>query len=560
LDKPSIDLQPASRALSSARNRFSEPLAVLMVVVALVMLIACANVANLLLAKSGVRQREIAIRLSLGSSRLRLVRQLLTESLLLSTLGGLLGVLLAVWARNAIVYLATSGDNAPAIRANWNWRVLGFTAAVCILNAVLFGLAPALRATGVDLVSILKGSTGNRRPGRFRLGRILVAGQVALSLTLLVGAGLFLGTFRNLDRIDPGFDRDRVLLVTLDPTMAGYHGDKVVQTFKTALERTASIPGVRAVTLLRDRILSGQISLTSIWVPGYTLRADENPSNQWVGSNAAGPHFFETAGIRLVAGRDFSERDDEHSPKVAIINQSMAKHYFAGQNPIGRHIAWSRSEPPVEVVGVVRDIAYLGLRDQSQDLVFTPIFQTDAKSWNTATIFVRTADDSPRIANDIRAAIQAIDPNLPPYAIATMNQQVRSRLVQQRLLAMLTTFFGLLALTLSAVGLYGVVSYGVTQRSGEIGLRMALGASRGSILSLALGETARMAGAGVLLGIAIALITARFVQSMLYGITADDGASLAIAILVLTMVALFAGFLPARRASRLDPMAALRYE
>jgi predicted permease len=428
------------------------------------------------------------------------------------------------------------------------------------MNTVLFGLAPALRATGVDLLSILKGSPANRRPSRFRLGRILVAGQVALSLTLLVGAGLFLGTFRNLDRIDPGFDRNGVLLVTLDPTMGGYHGEEVVQIFRRALERTASIPGVRAVTLLRYRILNGQISLRSIWVPGYTLRSDENANNQWVGINEAGPHFFESAGIHLVAGRDFSERDDEHSPKVAIINQSMAKHYFAGQNPIGRHLAWSRSNPPVEVVGVVRDIAYLGLRDQSQDLVFTPIFQTAAKSWTTATMFVRTADDSPRIANDIRGAMQALDPNLPPYAITTMNQQVRSRLVQQRLLATLTTFFGLLAMTLSAVGLYGVVSYGVAQRTGEIGLRMALGASRGSILSLTLGETAATAGAGMLLGIATALMASRFVAGMLYGITPADTASLAAAIAILTGVSLIAGFLPARRASRVDPMVALRYE
>ena len=561
LDQLSIDLHPASRALSNARNRFSEPLAVLMAVVALVMLIACANIANLLLAKAGVRQREIAIRLSLGSSRRRLVRQLLTESLLLSLLGGLIGVLLAVWARQAIVYLVASGDNTPAIPPDWNWRVLSFTAAVCIVNALLFGLAPALRATAVDLVSMLKGSRSFRPSGRFRLGRILVVGQIALSLALLIAAGLFLGTFRNLDRIDPGFDRDGVLMVTLDPTMAGYRGDKVVQTFKTALERTSAIPGVRAVTLLRDRILTGQISMTSIWVPGYTLRNDESVSNQWVVSNAAGPRFFSIAGIRLVQGRDFSERDDEHSPKVAIVNQSLANHFFSGQNPIGQHIAWSRTDPPVEIVGVVRDIAYLGLRSQSQDVVFTPIFQTTGDgAWNSATIFIRTAGDSALIAGAIRSAIQAIDPNLPPYGISTMNQQVGSTLAQPRMLATLTIFFGLLALTLSAVGLYGVVSYGVTQRTGEIGLRMALGASRGSILNLALGETAAMASAGILLGTGMALTAARLVRSMLYGVTAVDTPSLAAAIGLLTAVALCAGFWPARRASRVDPMTALRYE
>ena len=213
-------------------------------------------------------------------------------------------------------------------------------------------------------------------------------------MTLLIGAGLFIGTLRNLNRIEPGFDRDGVLMLTLDPTMAGYHGRKVVQVFKTALERTAAIPGVRAATLIRDRILNNQISLSGIWVPGYTLRNGENASNQWVGINAVGPGFFGIAGVRLIAGREFSERDNEHSSKVAVINQSLAKHYFGNKNPVGQHFAWARSQPPVEVVGVVRDIAYLGLRDQNQDLAFTPIFQTAPDAWSSATILIRTAVDS----------------------------------------------------------------------------------------------------------------------------------------------------------------------
>jgi predicted permease len=559
LDKLAIDLQPAGQALSSARNRFSEPLRVLMVVVAVVMLIACANIANLLLAKSGVRQREIAIRLSLGSSRLRLIRQLLTESLLLSLFGGLVGVLLAVWLRSAIVYLASPPDGTAAIRPEWNLRVFAFTAAICILNAVLFGLAPALRATAVDLVSPLKG-VFRSRPGRLRLGKVLAAGQVALSLTLLVLGGLFLGTFRNLERIDLGFDRDRVLMLTLDPTMAGYRGPKAAQVLQTALARTASIPGVRAVTLLRDRMLTGQISMSSLYVPGYALRSDENAANQWVISNAVGPRFFAIAGMRLTEGRDFSERDNLAAPQVAVINQTMARHYFAGNNPLGQRIARSKEGPLIEIVGVVRDTAYMNVRTTTQDVVFTPILQTEPDSWNSATIFVRTGDDSPRVTQDVRAAIQAIDPNLPPFAIRTMNQQVANTLTQQRLLAMLSGFFGALALALSAVGLYGVISYGITQRTGEIGLRMALGASRGSILNLTLGETARLTAAGMVLGIGIALVCCRFVSGLLYGIAPTDMASLGGSVAILTVVALLAGFVPGRRASKVDPMTALRYE
>jgi predicted permease len=559
LDKLTMDLQPASKALSSARNRFSEPLRVLMVVVALVMLIACANIANLLLAKSGVRRREIAIRLSLGSSRLRLIRQLLTESLLLSLFGGLLGVLLAVWLRAAIVYLASPQDGAIPIPAEWNLRVFAFTAAVCLLNAVFFGLAPALRATAVDLVSPLKG-VFRPRPGRLRLGKVLVAGQVALSLTLLVAAGLFLGTFRNLERIDLGFDRDRVLMLTLDPTMAGYRGPKAAQVFQTALDRTAAIPGVQAVTLLRDRMLTGQISMSSLWVPGYALRSDENAANQWVISNAVGPRFFAIAGMHLIAGRDFSERDNLAAPQVAVVNQTMARHYFAGGNPLGQRIARSKEGPPIEIVGVVRDTAYMNVRTTNQDVLFTPILQTEADSCNSATIFIRTADDSPRVAQDVRAAMQAVDPNLPPIAVRTMHQQVANTLIQQRLLATLSAFFGALALALSAVGLYGVISYGIAQRTAEIGLRMALGASRASILNLTLGETARLTAAGMALGLAIALVCCRFVAGLLYGIAPTDTASLGGSAALLTVVALLAGFIPGRRASRVDPITALRFE
>ncbi len=560
VDKLSIVLQPASQGLSSVRNRFSKPLEVLMVVVGLVMLIACANIANLLLAKSSARQREIGIRLSLGSSRRRLIRQLMTESLVLSVLGAVLGVLFAVWLRSAIVYLATPEQGGPTIPDTWNVRVFAFTAGISIFNAFLFGLAPALRATGVDLAAMLKNVRTGRTAGRITLGKVLVAGQVAVSLTLLVGAALFLNTFRNLDRIDVGFERKHLLMATLDPSMSGHHGAQAEQIFKRAMEGIERIPGVQAATLMRDRILNNYVSLTSIWVPGYTLKSNENAANQWVVSNSVGPRFFAISGIRLVAGRDFSDRDNERAPKVAIVNQSMARHYFAGQSPIGRQIAWSRTEPPVEIIGVLRDIAYLGVRDRQQDVVFTPILQSDPESWNSATVLMRTSVDPARVLGGVRSVIRGIDPNLPAYAVMTMERQVENTLVQQELLATLSTFFAVLALGLSAVGLYGVLSYGVAQRTSEIGLRMALGAPRGSILRLLLGETAWLLAIGLALGAGAALAASRFIASMLYGVTASDATPLLGAAAILSAVALLAGFLPARRASRVDPMAALHYE
>jgi len=559
IQKMSVELTPASQGLSRARNRFSEPLEVLMVVVGLVMLIACANIANLLLARSAARRSEIGIRLSLGSSRARLIRQLLTESLLLSILGGVLGILFAVWARDGIVYLATTQQSAPVIPAQWNLRVFGFTAAICVLNAFLFGIAPALRATRIDLAAALKAARTGRSAGRIPLGRALVAGQVAVSLALLTGAMLLLGTFRNLDRIDLGFARDHTLLVTIDPSLAGYRGAQAAQVYRQVVDRVAAIPGVRAASLMRSKVLSGDLSMNSLWVPGYTPQKGEDSGQLWVVNNGVGPRFFGTSGMQLIAGRDFSERDNERAPKVAVVNETMAQHYFGTQNPIGRRIGWERSaEPPVEIVGVVRDPKYIGVREEKQEVVFTPFFQETGS--RAGTVLIRTAIDPAALAGDIRAAIRSIDANLPIYDVTTMDRMVGASLVQERLMAILSGFFGVLALGLSAVGLYGVLSYAVAQRTSEIGLRMALGAQRSGILRMILGDTARLLVAGVAIGIAVALSGARLIRSMLFGITPTDAFSLGTAAVILVAVALVAGFLPARRASLVDPMVALRHE
>jgi predicted permease len=555
IQKSSIELSPASQGFSSARNRFSEPLKVLMVVVAMVMLIACANVANLLLAKASARQREIAIRLSLGSSRGRLVRQLLTESLLLAVLGGALGMLFSAWARDGIIYLA--GAQAAAIPDGWNWRVLGFTAAICFLNALIFGIAPALRATNIDFAQALKAGRAGR-VGRLPLARVLVAAQVSLSLTLLVGAGLFLGTFRNLDNIDLGYDRDHALMMTVDPALAGYKGVQAREIYGLILKHVGGIHGVRSVSLMRARLMSGNVNMNGVFVPGYTLQKGEDPRSLWAISNQVGAGFFAVSGMHLAAGRDFSERDNAGAPKVVAINQAMAQHFFGDKDPIGQHIAWDRKEQPMTVIAVVRDFKSFGVREGKQDVIFSPYLQSEAQS--SSTILVRTSVPPTRVASDVRAAIRAVDPKIPQYDVMTMEQQVEKSLSQQRLLAVLASAFGLLALGLAAIGLYGVLSYGVTQRTGEIGLRMALGAKRSSILQLILSETARLVAIGLAIGIGVAIGGGRAIKSMLYGVTPADGWSIGIAVAILASVALLAGFLPARRASRVDPMVALRHE
>jgi predicted permease len=553
-----VVMKPASHGVKgSVQWKFSKPLQVLMGVVVLVMLIACANIANLLLAKASAREREIAIRMSLGSTRGRLIRLLLTESVLLSVLGGMLGIVLAVWARDGIVYLA-SVKSGLVIPSSWNWRVIAFTAGVCFLNALLFGIAPALRATGVDFGEALKSGRSGRLAGRLPLARVLIAAQVALSLALLTGAALFLTTFRNLDRVDVGFDRDHALLVTVDPGLAGYEDARIREIYRQDLERVGSIPGVRSASIMVTRLMSGMMWFNGVVVPGYTLRQGEDPNNMFVMTNRVGANFVRISGMHLVAGRDFSELDNESAPKVALINQTMAKHFFAGMDPIGRTIQWGKKEPPMTIIGVVKGIKNWGMEEDEQDAMFAPLSQHEAPG--SATLLVRTTVDPMRVAADVRAAIHAVDPRVPQYDVNTMDRTIESTLSQQRLLAILATVFGALALGLAAIGLYGILSYGVTQRTGEIGVRMALGAQRANIVKLILGETARLVGIGILIGIGVAIAGARAVKSMLYGVSPADAWSIGIAVVILAGAALLAGFLPARRASRVDPMVALRDE
>jgi predicted permease len=551
-----IELKPASQGFSQVRNRFSEPLKVLMAVVAMVLLIACANVANLLLAKANGRRREIAIRMSLGSSRWRVVRQLLTESVLLAIGGGALGFVFAIWARQAIILVAGVEDAS----LNWDYRVIAFTAGVCLLSALLFGTAPALRATtAIDFAEALKAGGSGRIAGRLRLGRALVATQVALSLALLVGAGLFIFTFRNLDRIDLGYARKDVLLVTLDPKLAGYSGARVGEVYRAAIDRIAELPGVRSVTMMGDRLMSGNVSLSSVFVPGYTPKNGEDPAHMWAIDTGVGPQFLATSGMQLIAGRDFDERDTEKSHKVALINETMARHFWSTMNAVGRQFSGEPGDPPIEVVGVVRNVKYFGVRQTDHDIMFVPAAQYK-EAPGQATLMVRTSVDPSRVIAGVQSAIREVDARVPMYDLITLDEEVEKSLSLQRLLALLSGFFGGLALLLAAIGLYGVLSYAVSQRTGEIGIRMALGAQPRTVVGMILGETSRLVLAGVVAGIALALAGGRLVKSMLYGVESTDAASMAAAAAILLLAALVAAFFPARRASRVDPMVALRHE
>ncbi len=561
LQNRAVTLTPASRGMSGIRGQFSEPLRILMVVVALVMLIACANIANLLLARGSAREREIAIRMSLGSSRWRLIRQLLTESLLLALCGALAGIPVAMWARAGIVYLALKSDTADSLPLEWNFRLIAFTVAMAVVTGLLFGIAPALRATGLRYTETLRGGLRGGRTGRglgrIPLGRILVAGQVALSLALVVGAALFLSTFRNLDRTNVGYDRDHSLLLTVDPSLAGYTDERASALFGQILERLHSVQGVRSASVMQTTMLAGQMMLRSFVRPGYALQPGEDDKNFWVISNPVGPHFLKTAGVHLVTGRDFEEGDNQRAPKVTVINEAMARHFFAGRNPIGQHINSAYSKDSFEIIGIIRDIKYVGLRPDKQEVMLMPIAQLPA---NTATLLVRTAGEPLAMLPAVRAVISEVDAKLPIYDVTTMEQQVQASMAKERMLATLATLFGVLALALSAIGLYGVLSYGVVQRTGEIGIRMALGARRGNIIRLVLGDTALVLIAGIAAGIGLALAGGRLIQSMLFGVSATDAISMIGAACILAAVATLAGYLPARRACRVDPMVALRHE
>jgi len=548
-DLPQLKLTPGGQGLTESRRSFSQPLFVLMTAVGLVLLVACLNVASLLLARAATRRKEIAVRMAAGAGRWRLIRQLLTESVLLASFGGALGLVFAYWGKDALLALI-----GPALSLNLklDLRVLGFTAAVSALTGIAFGLAPALRATRIDLISALKDGGGGAGPVRSRLSKGLIVAQVALSLVLLVGAGLFVRTLRNLTQVEVGFNRENLLLFTVNPPTIGYEGSRLAALYRQINARIETIPGVRSATLSDKALLGGGVSASGISVPGYTPQPGEEMS---VPRLRVGTNFFATMEIPILLGRCLTPLDGEQAPAVAVINQAMARRYFANDNPVGRHFSFGRGQ--VEIVGVARDASYQSLQEEIRPTIYIPYLQNLPAQMSYA---VRTVGDPNALAPAIRDAVRSIDPNLPLFAVKTQNAQIAELLTQSRLFAGLSSFFGLLALALVSIGLYGVMSYIVARRTHEIGVRLALGAQGRDVRRMVLGESLRLALLGVAIGVPAALATTRSISGQLFRLAPNDPLTMAAATLLLLAVAACAGYLPARRAARVDPMAALRHE
>jgi len=574
IQKQTVNLLPAAQGFSGLRQQYSQPLRLLLVAVALVLLIACANVANLLLARSTARRKEIAVRFALGASRFRIMRQLLVESLLLALLGGATGLLLAAWCSSLIVAVVSSGRNPVTSGAQLSLnvpldsRVVGFTAVVSLLAAIVFGLAPAWRATRLELFPVLKDSASSLGGGaRFRWGRLLVVMQVALSLTLLIGAGLFVRSLRNLKSADLGFRRENVLLFSVDPQLAGYQRNQIGPLYQQMLERLSTIPGVQSVSLGRQGLLSGGGTQGSIKVPGRIPPADENSFTQTGGEkewNApwfaqVGPRYFETLGMTLLRGRDFSSQDHETTMKVAVVNEAFARYYFGNEDAIGQRFDRGNDGGIVEIVGVIKDAKVTSIQERTPRTFYVPFLQ-DPGAWRETTFQIRTAGEPLNLAGTIRTVVQRIDPNLSLFRLRTLAAQVDESIGQERLVTTLASLFGALALLLTCAGLYGVTSYSVSQRTSEIGIRMALGANTGDVLRLIVKQGMALVLLGTAIGLGAAFALTRLLTHLLFGAKATDPLTFAAVTVLLTAIALLACWLPARRAMKVDPLIALRHE
>jgi predicted permease len=556
----SIELHPRGKGDEWAWEDYKLRLSLLMGAVGLVLLIACANVANLLLARSSARRREIAVRLAIGAARWRVVRQLLTESLLLAGIGGVLGIWLAVLAHRILArQLELAGD------LTLDWRVLVFIAAICLVAGAFFGLAPAFRGTRFDLSPAIKGESHEvANPGArgFGLGKSLVVCQVALSLMLIVGTGLLVQTLRNLARVDPGFDQQNVLLFWIYPGTAGYQGSNELRLYDEYLRRFNSIPGVVKASMARHYMMQRannfvRISLAS----GQGAQAPE----LLAAFNAVAPDFFSTMRIPLLAGRDFSAHDGATSAKVAIVDQKFAISHFGGENPLGKRVLVYGGEgtTELEIVGIVRDARFYAVRepaDLPSQEVFVPYTQARTSMLGQMCFALRTASNPLGVLSAVRLAAQAVDKNLPVAAPFTQAGVAEESIQEEHSLAILTASFSGMAMMLASIGLYGVMAYAVSRRTREIGVRMALGAAQSHVRGMFLRESGLLVGAGIVAGTGVALATNRFLGSLLYGVRPYDTASFLLAIPLLAAVAALAAYLPARRASRVDPMVALRNE
>ena len=569
LQLPIVELEPASGGLDELRRQFSQPLFVLMGLVGLVLLIACANVANLLLARAEWRQKEIAVRLALGAGRRRLIRQLLTESIMLAAAGGACGVVLAYWGSGLLLRFMSSGGDRLQLSVSPDLKVLGFTALVSLLTGIFFGLAPALRGTRLDLTPALKEGAGRvagagPSGGRMRpkLGKALVVAQSAMSLMLLVGAGLFVRTLRNLMTEGLGFDRSNLLLFGIDASRAGYKGQRLADFYLEMQHRIEAIPGVRSATMSRHFLVNDGQGGEGVTIEGYVPTPDEAHPGGAIDTytHYVGSRFFETLGIPLLLGRTIQDSDTGEAPRVGVVNEAFAKRYLGASSPVGQQFRFGSSDPlDITIVGVVGDATYGDMRKEPPPTVYVPFDQhLGIVDWQN--VEVRTARDPMSLVNAVRRTIQDLDRNVPMHDVLTETEQIDQATFQERLFARLSSFFALLALTLACVGLYGTLSYAVARRTNEIGIRMAIGAERSSIVRMVLREALLLALLGIAIGIPAALGASRLIAIMLYGLKPTDPFTLAAATLLMIGVAALAGYLPARRAANVDPMVALRYE
>jgi predicted permease len=553
-----IELLAGSAGLDTLRRQFSRPLRVLMAVVVLVLLIACANITNLLLARSARRRHEIAVRASIGAGRFRIVRQLLTESFVLAVLGGLLGLPLAIWAAQLLVAFLSTGSERLLLNVTPDLRVLVFTAAISFITAIVSGLLPALRATNLDLSASLKAHAvvGNSDMRGHRARTLLVTAQVGMSMVLLIAASLFLRSLGNIRALDPGFDMNQLLLVSFDRLGTGYRGERLQDFYRQVLDRLAAVPAVRSASLSSLTPLSGDDSTRFFNRDGSS---DGSFDDRVVHTNSISPQFFETLGIPLVEGRQFSTTDSSGSSRVAILSQAAARRYFPERSAVGSVFRLGRTNlgPPIEIVGVVGDMKQKDLRDQPPRLVYFPLEQVPQPD---IVVEVRTGANVPGIVGALRHAVRSVNPDIPVSSIRTVREQIDGQLIPERLIAILSSLFGLLALSLAAVGLYGVVSYAVTVKTSEIGIRVALGANRSSVLRMILWEAELPVAAGAVLGALASLGLARIPTDLLFGLTSTDLSSRFLASIALLGVAAIAAFIPAHRASRIDPVSALRQQ
>jgi len=552
---PRFAMEDGSRGEDLNGEKFTRPVYVLMVLAGVVLLLGCANLANLLLARASGRQRELSVRLALGAKRARIMRQMLTGSLLLSAAGGIAGLLLGYCGRNAIPHLMSSSWDTAAIHVRFDWKIFGFTAAVSFLTGLLFGFMPAWQAMHAQIIRGLKENVHSSVRGSSNFsGRMLVVVQIALSMLLLVGAGLFIRTLTNLNKNHPGFRPDNLVLFEIQAPNTRYPTPKNIVLYRQIEQQLASTPGIRSVTLSKNPLIAGNVSNDDFVPDSLPLKLN---GKAFVDDNVVGQSFFATLGIPILAGRSFDGTDTETSRLVAVVNQQLVKEYFPNINPIGRTFLSNKNH--IEIIGISGDTRYADLRNDPPATFYT-LYRQQPKGEPSMTFEISSNIEPSALVPVLRGAVTSVDKDLPMLNIRTQNAQIRDRMKQERIFASLTSGFGLLALILACIGIYGIMTYTVSRRTNEIGIRMALGAQAGRVLCMVLGEAWWLAFVGVIAGVATALAMGHLIASMLYGLKPYDPSTLVTAALLLIFIAAAASWFPARRAARIDPMRALRHE